>query len=88
VWLMQPEAQTTTRGFLAVSTGALRDSDRYSRRLRSVITLAFLHLRRYVLNGAIFTDPRRYVMHACFSLNTSFLLSDRIWEYVILCKII
>jgi len=23
VWLMQPEAQTTTRGFLAVSAGAL-----------------------------------------------------------------
>jgi len=41
VWLMQPEVQTTTRGFLAVSAGAL-DSDRYSRLLRSDITLPFL----------------------------------------------
>jgi len=32
---MQPEAQTTT---------LVRDSDRYSRRLRSVISLPFLHL--------------------------------------------
>jgi len=44
VWLMQPEAQTTTRGSLAVS-GRLRDSDRYSRRLWSVITLPFTFYR-------------------------------------------
>jgi len=36
---MQPEAQTATRGSLAVSAGALEISELYSRRLRSVITL-------------------------------------------------
>jgi len=35
---MQPEAQTTTRGFLAVSAGALEMVNRYPRRLRRVLT--------------------------------------------------
>jgi len=34
MWTMQPEVQTTTRGFLAVSACALEMAGRYSRRLR------------------------------------------------------
>jgi len=38
---MQPEAQTTTRGFLAVSASTLEMVDRYSRRLRNVLALLY-----------------------------------------------
>jgi len=39
VWLMQPETQTTTRGILAVSVGALEVQLQYLRRFRSGPTL-------------------------------------------------
>jgi len=46
VWLMQPEAQTATRGILAVSApGALEVLLQYIKRFRSghILSLNFLH---------------------------------------------
>jgi len=44
VWTMQPEAQTTIRGFLAVSADVIEMADRYSRRLKSGLALGYVLL--------------------------------------------
>jgi len=77
VWLMQPEAQTTTRGILAVSAGALEVLLQYIRHFRSCCTLTIC----FVFMCVQFCD-NKWVFSQDFELSNACRMTAQIGQTV------